>query len=618
MSKYKTLIITTIYLFVIEIVFNILLYKHLTIDNIVFYLLQSITISSIINIISEFFEKTTRKIVLIGLSFLIPIFYISQFVHYSLFECFYSIYSFIHGAQIFGFISAIISTIKSNIIGTSLLTIILISIVVTIIKTKEQKQKKSILLLVLVISITTSIVLSFIPTNNIYSRKNLLTKANVETKNAQSFGLLNAMIIDTYRFISHPKYDLFIEKNSDNYTKDKYNITNLNIKKTNDKEIKKLHQYLKNSEPTNKNEYTGIFKDKNLIFITAESFSFSLINKETTPTLYKLANEGLNFTNFYTPLYYVSTADGEYTNLTGLLPKEGTWSYIATQNNQFPYTYSSIFKEKNYTINGYHNGTHTFYNRNKIMTKLDYNFKACGNGLEKQINCKLWPQSDDEMITKTYNDYKDSKKFYTYYMTISGHLHYNFTNNDIAKKHQDKVKELDYQEHTKAYISANIDLDKALEHLLKNLEKDKKLEDTVIVLVPDHFPYGLTKQEYRELTKLDTKYAKHKSGLIIYNPELKKKTIDKYASNIDILPTLLNMFEIDYDSRLLIGKDIMSNSEGIVIFNNHSFLTEKGYYDERINRKPKNKYFKNKQKEVFNKINASSIILEKNYYKYLK
>ena len=79
--------------------------------------------------------------------------------------------------------------------------------------------------------------------------------------------------------------------------------------------------------PTEKNKYSGMFKDKNLIVITAEAFSPIAIDKELTPTLYKMYTEGFSFSNFYTPIFYVSTSDGEYVSLTSLLPKEGVWSF---------------------------------------------------------------------------------------------------------------------------------------------------------------------------------------------------------------------------------------------------------------------------------------------------
>ena len=626
-NKYKTLIVTSLYLLSLNIVFIILLYKHISISNMFFYFLGSITLSATINIITELFKGKVKKTVEIILYGFITALYIAQFVHYNFYDCFFSIYSLTNGGQVFGFIPAIIKVIINNLPGFLILTILLITIIITLIKTNDEQtnKKKLILFSILITSLLITTISIYIPNNNLYSRKNLLKITNVETKNVQSFGLTTAMLIDLNRFITSPSYDLFIKENTNIYDEEKYNIQNIDFNniKTNDKEITKLTNYLKNEIPTNKNEYTGIFKDKNLIFITAESFSFSVIDKDLTPTLYKMKAEGFNFTNFYTPIYYASTSDGEYTNLTGLLPKEGTWSYMDTLGKSFPYTYANVFKNNNYSLNSYHNGIYTFYQRNEIMPNLGYSFKACGNGLENYINCNLWPQSDDEMITETFKDYKDSNKFHTYYMSISGHLYHNFTNNDMAKKYQEKVKELNYSEATKAYLSANIDLDKALEHLLQNLENQNILSDTVIVLVPDHYPYGLSKKEYSELRNLDTPYAKHKSNLIIYNPSIKAKTVDKYASNIDVLPTLLNMFGINYDSRLIIGKDIMSDSEGIVIFNDRSFIIKEGFYNEKNNKwqgskTVSNTYIKEKQKEVFNKTNASSLILEKNYYRYIK
>lgn len=627
-NNYKTLIITSLYLLSLNIIFIILLYKHISISNILFYFLGSITICTVINIITELFKGKLKKTIEIVIYSFITILYIAQYVHFNFYDCFFSIYSLANGGQVFGFIPAIIKVIITNLPGFLILVALLITIIITIIKTNDEKtnKKKLVLLSVLIINIFVTILSIYIPnSNNLYSRKNLLKITNVETKNVQNFGLTTAMFIDLNRFINNPSYDLFIKENTNNYDNNYYNVKDIDFDniKTNDKEINKLTYFFKNEKPTNKNEYTGIFKNKNLVFITAESFSFSVIDKDLTPTLYKLTTDGLNFTNFYTPIYYASTSDGEYTNFTGLLPKEGTWSYIDTLGKAFPYTYAKVFKNEDYSLNGYHNGVYTFYQRNKVMTNLGYSFKACGNGLENYINCNLWPQSDDEMITKTFKDYKDSNKFHTYYMSISGHLNHSFTDNDMAKKYKNMVKNLPYSEATKAYISANIDLDKALEHLLNNLEEQNILNDTVIVLVPDHFPYGLSKKEYSDLRKLDTPYAKHKSNLIIYNPSLESKIIDKYASNIDVLPTLLNMFGIKYDSRLIIGKDIMSDSEGIVIFNDRSFLTQKGFYNEKNNKwqefkKVPNNYIKDKQKEVLNKTNASSLILEKNYYKYIK
>lgn len=636
MKKYKNLIITIAYLFIIAITFAILIFHKLSISNALFYLLESITFGLIINLISYPFKPKINKIVNSSLLVVITIFYIAQFVHYNFYDCFFSIYSLINGGQVFGFLNAIIKEIIDNIFGILILLSILILTIILIFKNDNLSKKQNPIILVglLILNLIITISFIYIPnSNDIYSRKNLLEKTNSETKNTESFGLITAMLIDTNRYISPYKEDIIkTEKTKEVFKEEKnlkYNKENIDfdelIKEEKNKEIKKIHNFFKSVDPTNKNEYTGIFKNKNLIFITAESFSFNIIDEELTPTLYKMTSEGITFSNFYTPIYYASTSDGEYTNLTGLLPKEGTWSYIASKNKDFPYTYAKVFKEKGYDTYSYHNGIYNFYDRNKVMPNLGYDkYTGCGNGLEKKINCNLWPQSDDEMISYTFADYKNSKNFMTYYMTISGHLSHNFNDNDMAKKHKDKVKDLKYSDAVKAYISATIDLDNALKNLLENLKKNEKLDDTVIVLVPDHYPYGLSNEELNELKPITTAYDKYKSGLIIYNSDTKGEKIDKYSSNIDILPTILNMFGIKYDSRVIIGKDIMSSNDGIVIFNDRSFLTNQGFYNEKTKEFSSSKtnipqgYIKEKRIEAFNKTNISSMILETNYYKSLK
>ncbi len=613
MIGYGLFSIVSLYFLTLNIFFSILIFRHVKIINLIFYILESMIVSSLLLIFINIFSISVRPIVLVFFLFLINLICIVQYIHYSFTNCFCSTFSFIHGKHVFYFLSSIVKTVLNNIGGCIFLFINFIVVLIFVLKVSFAIRLANLLLILLSSFIIQLFIVLFSNSDDLYSKKNLLTKTNFELKNVQNFGLISAMAIDFYRYLFGANYDLFVKESNKKYGKSKYNIKELVFEKTTDKKVNNLHKYIKNCKPTSKNEYTGIFKDKNLIFITAESFSFGLIDKKHTPTLYKLSHEGLNFTNFYTPIYYASTSDGEYANLTGLFPKEGTWSYVKMRNNIYPYTYASIFKDRGYSLNAYHNGYFHIYSRHVILPHLGYDYKAYMNGLEKYMSDNLWPQSDDEMILNTYNDYKDKDRFHVFYTTVSGHLPYDFKRNDMSKKHKDVVNNLKYSKSVKAYISANIDLERALAHLLNNLERDNILNDTVIVLVPDHFPYGLLKKEYSELTRLDTEYSKHKSGLIIYNPGIKKKKIDKYASNIDVLPTLLNMFGVEYDSRLLIGQDIMSDSEGIVIFNDHSFITKKGYYNEKGNNT-----LKDKQKEVFNKINASSLIFDTNYYQFVR
>ena len=229
------------------------------------------------------------------------------------------------------------------------------------------------------------------------------------------------------------------------------------------------------------------------------------------------------------------------------------------------------------------------------------------------------------MIKATTDDYLNSDDpFMVYYMTVSGHLEYNFYN-EAAKKHASEVKSLPYSDRVRAYLATQIELNDALELLINTLEEKGKLDDTVIVLLADHYPYGLTVNEINEASsyKKDGIIGVNNSNLIIWNSKMKNVEVDKVGMSIDVLPTVYNLFNIKYDSRLFAGSDILSSREGIAIFSNRSWVTDKGKYFGSDNNFVKNEdvdenYIKNINIIMNNKINISKLIVKNDYYNYLK
>ena len=354
------------------------------------------------------------------------------------------------------------------------------------------------------------------------------------------------------------------------------------------------------------------------------SFDVSAIDKKTTSTLYKMVNNSFVFNNYYQPLYPISTFDGEYMNLTGLIPKEGTWSLREASNNYMPYTFGNMYKNNGYNTYAYHNYVYNFYEREKVHPKLGMEYMACGNGLEKLMNCDNWPNSDLEMISSTIDLYSKNKPFAVYYMTVSGHLNYNFRENDMAIKNKDKVKDLKYSNKINSYLAANLEVEYAVEKLVNALEEKGILNDTVIVLSPDHFPYGLKCSELNEKSSNDRcdKFELYHTSLIIYNPEVEHVEINKVVSGIDINSTLYNLFGFKYDSRLLMGKDIFSDEDHIVILSDRSWITDKGKYDSLkdefipFDNKGVNTNYVDKINKIVNeRISISINMLNKDYYK---
>ncbi len=348
--------------------------------------------------------------------------------------------------------------------------------------------------------------------------------------------------------------------------------------------VKQLMQYFDALAPTKKNEYTGMFEGYNLILITAESFSPMGIHKELTPTLYKLANSGFDFTNYWT-MFPSNTTNGEYSHLTGLIPDlskpKADGSFVASSKNTMNMNIANYFNAQGILSRAYHNHTATYYKRNETHPNLGYLFK----GKEQIGGLKGWPESDLVMMQNTIGEYINEDRFHAYYMTVSGHHNYKFGGyNDVADKNQSLVANLDMDDSAKAYIATQIELDRALEYLIKELERAGKLEKTVICLSTDHYPYGLTDKEYKAMLGHSIKYdglERYKSDLIIWNSEIDTITIDKPCCPVDVLPTLLNLFGYEYDSRLYSGTDILSDSYGLAITSNQSFITDKIVYNSR-------------------------------------
>ena len=346
--------------------------------------------------------------------------------------------------------------------------------------------------------------------------------------------------------------------------------------------LKATDEYLSNATPTRKNNYTGLLKDYNLITICAESFCPWFISEELTPTLYKLSHTGILFENYYGTFQSVTT-NGEYTMCMGLYPDMSRTktdsSFNVAGTNYLPFCLGNALKGMGYQAWGYHDYIGDFYNRNITHANMGYTFKAADSGLAMKID---WPSSDLEMMEASVDDYINSgEPFHAYYMTFSGHYQYNW-DNAMSAKNRDAVKDLPYSEPVKAYIACNLELEYALEYLMQRLEEAGVADKTCIVLTNDHYPYGLTEDEYNELAgqTLDTTFEKYRNSFICYVPGLSENiVVDEYCSTADILPTLLNLFGVDYDSRLLAGTDALSSGIHAAVLSDKSFLTKTFRYD---------------------------------------
>lgn len=549
----------------------------------------------------------------------------TQIVFKRLFNTYFQVSLFTISDQLSSFGKETFIAIFSNIHLILLCFIPLILFIVfrkKLISEKPKKQEILILSAILIVFLCSHLL--YAGTNKITNK--LIYKSNDNIGSVEHLGVGHAFLLDVVKTVTQFEEKIVIvtppDINEEENIDYQYNILDIDFSKGNNDVI---NDYMINSTGTKQNEYTGIFKGKNLVYVVAESFHTIGVSEELTPTLYKLINSSFKFENFYVP-NNLSTIGGEFQAITGLYPDNNVLSIWRSGSNYYPYGIANVFKKLGYNTYAYHNNSYVFQDRHNYLKSMGFdNFKACYNGLEKLINCSIWPQSDVDMIDKTTSDYlgKD-KPFLAYYMTVSGHFSYTFNDNYIAYKNQKYVSGLNYSDEVKGYIATQIELDRALELLINRLEQEGILEDTVIVMLADHYPYDLSLKEVNEAStyERDDVVEINHNNLIIWNKNIKPTTVEKVSMSMDVLPTVYNLFGVEYDSRLLMGTDIFSNSEGIAIMKNRSWVTNKGTYYSATNKfvsseEVSDDYVDTINQIVSNKLNISKMIISNNYYKSL-
>ena len=634
-------IVTFVILLYMEVIFRLLTNINIFSISIIYILIFNLFITVLFNLIGKLFNKNVNKILFLIMLFLVGFLYSVQLCVFKMFGFYFDWTLIGASGQIASFAGDGVDLVIQNIFGVILffMPFILYLVYNRVIVIEKDNWKNNLIKIGLCILIGFSFIgVININKNKVNSPYKLYFNINNIDLNVRTFGVLNAFLIDSYRNVigfqevlnipSKPRDDKN-NNDKDNIKEYKYNNLDIDFDKLinneNNKAIKAMHEYFKNEEGTKQNEYTDYFKGKNLILFMAESFNEIAVREDLTPTLYKLVNSGFVFNNFYTPTIS-STIGGEFQELTGLVAASGFLGPWKSGNNYFPFGVGKVFKDMDYNTFAYHDHSVYFQNRYIYLKSLGFdNFKGCFNGLEKSINCKIWPESDVEMIDATIEDYINSDKpFFTYYVTVSGHGGYTFSSSAMAKKHMNEVKDLNISEKPKAYLAAQIELDRALEDLIKKLDEAGKLDDTVIALVGDHYPYYLSVDEVNEIAdyEKDGIIEINRSNFILWNSKMDTVTVDKVGSEIDVLPTLYNLFGVKYDSRLIIGKDILSTEPGLAIFGNRSWVSDKGSYFSQKNKfVPKDNvsvdddYISYMNTLVNNRMSMSKNIMANDYYK---
>lgn len=637
----------------LEVLFHLLMFQSLD-KNVLYILLFSIMGGSFVGIICSLFKEKVSFILSLICTIISCLFFCVEIVYQAVFQKFLALFSMMGVAgQAFDFMDVITKNVLGNILGLGLL-LLPILIVLLLKKLKlltchiNSKKHSAIVYITGVLCYGIAILFINIGSHTAYSAYDIYYNNVSADMTVQNFGVLTMNRLDgLYAIFGKPTRSLQFDTPAVDTAAEvaepeepeidtSPNTMDIDFEAINtaagNESVSQLSQYFEVQSGTNKNEYTGMFEGYNVIFITAEGFSGYVIDEERTPTLYKLKNEGFVFNNYYTPGWYASTSDGEFANLTGLLPVNGEVATKATGElgTNMYFTLGKQLQRLNYTLNGFHNNSYTYYGRELSHTNMGYNWYGTGNWFQPETNAnggEYWPQSDLQLINQSVDMYMDEQPFHTYYMTVSGHMLYSQNGNQMCYQNYELVQDLSYSETTKCYLACQMELEKALTALVNELEERGIADKTLIVLGADHVPYN-DKPVCDELAghELESAIEWYKNDLIIWSASMEEPIeVDKYCYSVDILPTVSNLLGLEYDSRLLIGQDILSDSEQLVCFPDRSFISGKCIYnasngsitpltDEEVTQE----YIDSMSAIVYNKFTVSEMILDTNYYQYLE
>lgn len=421
------------------------------------------------------------------------------------------------------------------------------------------------------------------------------------------------------------------------YTVRNFYITFIKAKKTtNEEELSFLSEEYSKEEIYETNKYTGKYKDNNLIIIQLEGIDDWLITEEDTPTLYKMINNSINFTNHYS--YYNgggSTFNSEFAVNTGFItPLSYTQNAYTFNKNTFPYSLANLFKNQGYSVNAFHMNTSEYYSRGANYKNWGYDnyYGLIDLGTYKDDSYVL----DRELIlNETFKEKMfESEKFVDYIITFTNHMPFSVEKGNCRKLiTEDILKENNFEEIPKDYVYPELteedcsrrqakETDYMIELLMQELETRSLLDNTTIVVFTDHYLYTLSDQSILNNYKETNNNLINHTPFFIWTNNKDKKMVKEVTSQLNVLPTILNLFGIEYNQNYYIGNDALNpNYQGMVFFSDYSWYDGNVYVDGGIvtNNKEINEISLEDQNYYINYlIKKNDLTLKYNYFKQIK
>lgn len=339
--------------------------------------------------------------------------------------------------------------------------------------------------------------------------------------------------------------------------------------------------YLNNkSSKGGNNALTGILEGKNLLLIQMESIDDWVLTEETMPTVYRLMQEGINFSNMYTCLYGSGwTFSTEFAFNSGIYQStKGIAAYSMSQS-AFPYSIANMLKNKGYHCKSFHQNTGNFYSRSSIHPALGYEQYVSTSSI---VSSDYLTDSDISMVAddNCWALMTTSAPFLTFINTYGAHVPYSADDPlvqwALSEYPEYNVENRDFELNV-VYAKART-LDDMFAKLLERLEEEGLLDNTVIIAYADHYCYGLSDKELvHELTKANGTSIMERTPAFIWYEGCESIEVDKVCQTVDWVPTIANLYGMDVTPYVM-GSDIFDESyAGYAIFPDGTWLTNEAY-----------------------------------------
>ena len=392
------------------------------------------------------------------------------------------------------------------------------------------------------------------------------------------------------------------------------------------------NSYIEELNP--KNKYTGKYKDKNLIIIQLEGMDNWIVNKNDTPTIYKMMNSSINFTKHYS--FYNgggSTFNSEFAINTGYVtPFSYSKNAYTFNKNSFPNSLAHIFKSMDYNVNAFHMNSGEYYSRRVNYKNWGYD-SYYGLKETKDYDDSSYELDRELILNEKFQElmFPEDKKFLDYIITYTGHLPFTnkkgtckrLYNEDIEKEMNEigAIEEPEFVEMTEEECvrRQNAETDYMMSLLLDVLKEKNLIDNTVIVVVTDHYLYTLEDQTILERYKNTSNNLINNTPFFIWDSKAKKTNITEVTTQLNILPTILNLYGIEFNKNNYIAEDALNNKyKGIAFFNDYSWYDGNVYVDNGIvinDKKISPEALLEKNEYVSYLIKKNDLTLKYNYFK---